>query len=108
MDTAQLAKISKALADPTRLGVYEAIAAQPELVCGEILGKCPLAPGTLSHHLRVLVEAGLVACRRKGQFIHSRALPDTMRDYTQALSRLAHSAQPGRPKSRRNRGKSGS
>jgi len=89
MDTAQIAKISKALADPTRLQIYQAIAAKPDMYCGEILAKYDLAAGTLSHHLKTLVEAGLIECRREGQFIHSRVLGETMRDYTQALSRLA-------------------
>jgi DNA-binding transcriptional ArsR family regulator len=59
------------------------------MYCGEILEKYELAPGTLSHHLKALVEAGLIECRREGQFIHSRVLPVTIRDYTQTLSRLA-------------------
>jgi ArsR family transcriptional regulator len=89
METTQIAKISKALADPTRLQVYQAIAAKPDMYCGEILEKYDLAPGTLSHHLKTLVESGLIECRREGQFIYSRVLPKTMRDYTQTLSRLA-------------------
>jgi DNA-binding transcriptional ArsR family regulator len=97
MDTAQIAKVSKALADPTRLEIYQAIAAKPDMYCGEILEKYNLAPGTLSHHLKTLVEAGLIECRREGQFIHSRVLSETMRDYTRALSRLA------RPKRRTDR-----
>ena len=89
MDTAQIAQISKALADPTRLQIYQAIAANPDMYCGEILEKYDLAPGTLSHHLKALVEAGLIECRREGQFIHSRVLSETLRNYTQALSRFA-------------------
>jgi len=89
MDTAQIAQISKALADPTRLQIYQAIAANPDMYCGEILEKYDLAPGTLSHHLKALVQAGLIECRREGQFIHSRVLSETLRNYTQALSRFA-------------------
>ena len=89
MDAHQLAKISKALADPTRLQIYQAIAAQPDMFCGEILKQYKLAPGTLSHHLKTLVEAELIECRREGQFIHSRVLPETMREYTGALNRVS-------------------
>jgi len=95
MDTAQIAKISKALADPTRLQIYQTIAAKPDLYCGEILEKYDLAPGTLSHHLKTLVEAGLIECRREGQFIHSRVLPKSMREYTRALSRLTRCGKWG-------------
>ena len=88
MDTTQVAKISKALSDPTRLQIYQAIAARPDIYCGEIIERYQMAPGTLSHHLRILMEAGLIECRREGQFVHNRVLPETMRDYTQALSKL--------------------
>jgi len=88
MDTNQVAKISKALADPTRLQIYESIAAGPNMYCGEIIEKYGLAPGTVSHHLKTLVEAGLIECRREGQFVYNRILPETMREYTQALSRM--------------------
>ena len=88
MTTDELAKISKALADPTRLQIYESIAANPNTYCGEIIDKYDLSPGTVSHHLKILMEAALIECRREGQFVHNRALPDTMREYTRALSRL--------------------
>jgi ArsR family transcriptional regulator len=88
MDTTEVAKISKALSDPTRLQIYEAIAARPDMYCGEIIERHQMAPGTLSHHLKILVEAGLIECRREGQFVHNRVLPETMRDYTRTLSKL--------------------
>jgi ArsR family transcriptional regulator len=93
MTTDELAKISKALADPTRLQIYEAIAAKPEMYCGEVIDKYDLSPGTVSHHLKILMEAGLIECRREGQFVYNRAVAETMRAYTQALSRLA---RPGK------------
>ena len=89
MNTNEVSKISKALADPTRLQIYESIASKPEMYCGEIIERYGLAPGTVSHHLKTLVEAGLIECRREGQFVYNRALPETMREYTQALSRMA-------------------
>lgn len=88
MDTTQVAKPSKALSDPTRLQIYQAIAARPDIYCGEIIERYQMAPGTLSHHLKILMEAGLIECRREGQFVHNRVLPETVRDYTQALSKL--------------------
>ncbi|HST12973.1 MAG TPA: metalloregulator ArsR/SmtB family transcription factor [Terriglobales bacterium] len=93
MTTAKVAKISKALADPTRLQIYEEIAAHPDMYCGEIIEKYELSPGTVSHHLKILLEADLIECRRDGQFVHNRAVPETMREFTQALSRLARGKQ---------------
>jgi DNA-binding HxlR family transcriptional regulator len=63
--TAQVAKISKALADPTRWQIYETIAAKADMHCGEILEQHGLTPGTISHRLRTLSEAGLIECRRE-------------------------------------------
>jgi len=39
------------------------------------------------------LEAGLIECRREGQFVHNRAVPETMREFTQALTRLARGKQ---------------
>lgn len=89
MDQKHLAKISKALSDLTRLRIYEAIASRPEIYCGELAKKCPLTPGTISHHLKVLAEANLIESRREGQFIYNRALSETMREYARALAKMA-------------------
>jgi len=93
MDRTEVAKISKALADPTRLQIYEQIAANPEMYCGEILERHELSPGTVSHHLKILLGANLIECRREGQFVYNRAIPETMREYTQALTRLSRPAK---------------
>jgi ArsR family transcriptional regulator len=89
MDQKELTKISKALSDPTRLSIYEAISSRQEMYCGELLKKCPLTPGTISHHLKILAEANLIESWREGQFIYNRALPETMRDFTRALGNMA-------------------
>ena len=88
MTEKELAKISKALSDPTRLRIYEAISSKPEMYCGELAQECPLTAGTISHHLRVLAEANLIESRREGQFIYNRTRPETIREYGQALSKI--------------------
>jgi ArsR family transcriptional regulator len=93
MNSTDVVKISKALADPTRLQIYEKIAARPDMFCGEIIEAYELSPGTVSHHLRILMEAGLIECRKDGQFVHNRVVPETMREYTQALARLARAGK---------------
>ncbi len=82
-------RISKALSDPTRLRMYEAISACGEMFCGQIVEKYGLTPGTISHHLKILSDAKLIESRREGQFIYSRSLPETVRDYGRALSKMA-------------------
>lgn len=89
LDQAKIAKIAKALSDPTRLSIYEAIAGCKEMFCGELVEKYQLTPGTVSHHLKVLADANLIESRREGQFIYNRALPETIREYSLALAKIA-------------------
>jgi len=55
-----------------------------------------VTPATVSHHLKILNEAGLIACRREGQFVYSEALPETIKAYTQALTKISGSKKSGR------------
>jgi len=71
MNRAQVEKISKALADATRLRIFEAISRNEHMNCGEIVSMRGVTPATVSHHLRILSEAGLIACCREGQFVYS-------------------------------------
>jgi len=89
MERARIEKISKALADATRLLIFEAISAKKEMVCGELVALRGVTPATISHHLKILADAGLIECRRRGQFVHNRAVPRTISQYSRALGRIA-------------------
>jgi ArsR family transcriptional regulator len=89
MDHSEIEKISKALADKTRLRIFEAISATKQMTCGEIVSMRGVTPATVSHHLKILSEAGLIACRRAGQFVYSQVVPKTIISYTQALAKIA-------------------
>ena len=89
MDRAEIEKISKALADETRLRIFEAISATSHMNCGEIVSMRGLTPATVSHHLKILSDAGLIACRREGQFVYSEAVPETIAAYSRALAKIA-------------------
>jgi ArsR family transcriptional regulator len=97
MDRSEVEKISRALADKTRLRIFEAIAATDHMNCGEIVSMRGVTPATVSHHLKILSEAGLIACRRQGQFVYSESVPETIAAYTRALAKIAR----GRKASRR-------
>jgi ArsR family transcriptional regulator, arsenate/arsenite/antimonite-responsive transcriptional repressor len=88
MDRSQIEKISKALADETRLRIYEAIAARSGMTCGDIVATHGVTPATISHHLKILADAGLIECRKQGQFVHSQAVSDTIASYASSLTRL--------------------
>jgi ArsR family transcriptional regulator, arsenate/arsenite/antimonite-responsive transcriptional repressor len=89
VDYSQVEKISKALADKTRLRIFEAISAVDRMNCGEIVSMRGVTPATVSHHLKVLSEAKLIACHRDGQFVYSEAIPETMVAYTRALTKIS-------------------
>jgi ArsR family transcriptional regulator len=96
MERAQVEKISKALADETRLTIFEAISSCQGMNCGEIVALRDVTPATVSHHLKILADAGLIESRRQGQFVHNRVIPETIDEYTRALSRMARGRKPAK------------
>ena len=88
MDRAQIERVSKALADETRLLIFEAIGAKPEINCSQIVNLRGVTPATVSHHMKVLADAGLITCQREGQFVYSRINTKTVKEYTRSLAAL--------------------
>jgi ArsR family transcriptional regulator, arsenate/arsenite/antimonite-responsive transcriptional repressor len=88
MDRKKIERISKALADETRLRIFEAISSCERMTCSQIVSLRGVTAATVSHHLRVLEEAGLIACRRQGQFVFSEANPKAIAEYTSELAGL--------------------
>jgi ArsR family transcriptional regulator len=96
MNRSEIEKISKALGDETRLRIFEAISRTRRMTCGEIVSMRGVTPATVSHHLKVLCEAGLIVCSREGQFVHSQAVPETINAYSRALEKIARGKKPAR------------
>jgi ArsR family transcriptional regulator, arsenate/arsenite/antimonite-responsive transcriptional repressor len=63
----QLADRLKALGHPARLEILRVLAARGTCVCGEVVEVMPLAQATVSQHLKVLKEAGLIRGRIDGK-----------------------------------------
>lgn len=82
-DAKALAAVFKALSDPVRLRLLSLIAsfAGGEACVCDLTGPFDVSQPTISHHLRVLREAGLIDCQRRGTWVYYWVLPD-------ALSRL--------------------
>lgn len=74
-DARQLADRAKALADPTRLIIATALAQTDELCVCDIAWVCERPENLVSHHLRALRTAGLVASRRDGKMIMYTVTP---------------------------------
>lgn len=56
----RLAEQAKALSHPARLAILEVLARRDTCVCGELVDELPLAQATVSRHLKVLKDAGLI------------------------------------------------
>lgn len=89
MDRQAIERISKALADETRLRIFEAISARGRMNCGEIVSLRGVTPATVSHHLKILADADLIECHREGQFVYSKAKPRILRKFAKALTALS-------------------
>ncbi len=89
----QFDRVAKALSDPRRFALLEAIASDAEYPCQRLCRDFPVTKATISHHLKELVRAGLVEADRKGQFIDYRVRREVLAAYTAEL--LARTA-PGR------------
>jgi ArsR family transcriptional regulator, arsenate/arsenite/antimonite-responsive transcriptional repressor len=94
MNEQDLARVARALADPTRLGILRAIAERGEVCCGDISRTVPVSAATVTHHLRVLSGARLVETRREGQFIRVRPIKDTLAQYCRAVGELLEGPVP--------------
>ena len=77
-DAERLAPMFKALGDPVRLRMASMIAAQPELCVCEITPAFDLSSATISHHLRILREAGLVGSERRGTYVYYWIEPEAL------------------------------
>jgi ArsR family transcriptional regulator len=85
MDQQQMMRITKALADPTRFRILQAIAAAGESCCSELATRFPVTQATCSQHLKVLTDAGLLTMRREGQFNYYCFVRDTLETYCSTL-----------------------
>jgi ArsR family transcriptional regulator, arsenate/arsenite/antimonite-responsive transcriptional repressor len=86
-DAEALAGAFKALADPARLRLVSIIASSPEGRCAcDLVAPIGRSQPTVSHHLRVLREAGLVESERRGPWIWYRVVPERLEALRTALA----------------------
>jgi len=98
-------RIAKALADARRFAILECIARSGDTACQRLCEEFPVSQPTMSHHLRMLVDVGLIEMRRDGQYVHYRLRAETVRAYAATVeSRLGTSwgTNAGRTPPRRN------
>lgn len=79
VEAEQISTVMKALADPTRRGVFERLAHGGELTVRDLTAGAGVSQPAVSQHLATLKAAGLVRERKDGRLTHYRAEPEGLR-----------------------------
>ena len=82
----RLATRFKALGDPTRVAIVNRLAQAEETCVCDLTAAFDLAQPTISHHLKVLRDAGLVESSRRGTWAYYRVVPETLGALAAALT----------------------
>jgi ArsR family transcriptional regulator, arsenate/arsenite/antimonite-responsive transcriptional repressor len=85
MDLNTRVQVLKAVADPTRLEILDRLAATASCCPCDLQPALAIAPNLLSHHLKVLREAGLITGTQRGRRIDYQLRPDGLRALVEAL-----------------------
>ena len=81
-----IAKVYKALGEPTRIKIIRLMAKQDELSCAEISKSLNLIAGsTLSHHLKLLTECGLLKLKKVGVYHIYQIQKEALKHYAPAV-----------------------
>ncbi|MFE6685152.1 ArsR/SmtB family transcription factor [Streptomyces sp. NPDC057743] len=93
---AELAKVFKALGDPVRLRLLSMIASRAggEVCVCDLTPAFDLSQPTISHHLKLLRQAGLIDCERRGTWVYYWLLPEMTDRLAGVLTRPASDSLP--------------
>ena len=83
----EMARKLKALADPVRLRLFSAIASHSggEACVCDISGGIDVSQPTVSHHLKVLRDAGLLTSERRASWVYYAVVPESLREISALL-----------------------
>lgn len=85
----ELAKLAKALGHPARVRIVQLLLRRDSCMCGDIVEHLPLAQSTVSQHLKVLKEAGIIYGQTEGPAVCYCVHPDALRRLGDLLKTLA-------------------
>ena len=89
LSAARRTALLKALADPRRFQLLEQIAkASNPLSCAQARAALPIAPATLSHHIKELQVAGLIEVHQEGKYHFLSLRPEILKSLIYTLNRL--------------------
>ncbi|MER7486452.1 metalloregulator ArsR/SmtB family transcription factor [Streptomyces sp. NPDC126497] len=94
----ELARVFKALGDPVRLRLLSMIASRPggEVCVCDLTPAFDLSQPTISHHLKLLRQAGLIDCERRGTWVYYRLVPEMTDRLASILTRPMGEPLPDR------------
>lgn len=84
-DAADLASVLAALGDPVRLRLFSIVAAEGEVCSCNLEGPLGKSQPTVSHHTRVLSDAGLIIGERRGKWMWWKVVPERLAYLRQLL-----------------------
>ena len=90
-------KLLQALADPTRLAIVQQLTRDGEVCACDFTACCTVSQPTVSHHLKVLREAGVISCERRGTWVYYWLEPKAAHRLS-ALARMLGRATGRQPK----------
>ena len=85
-EATELANVFGALADPTRLRLLSLIAASGEVCACELLAPLGRSQPTVSHHTKVLADAGLISGEKRGRWVWWSIVPERIAEVRGALA----------------------
>ncbi|MGN0380804.1 MAG: ArsR/SmtB family transcription factor [Suilimivivens sp.] len=94
MNTMDVALICKALGDSNRLQIVQMLSEGEKCGC-KLLEAFEITQPTLSHHMRILTECGLVNARKEGKWSHYSLNCETLKEYKQFIEGLSCSGDKG-------------
>jgi len=89
-DDTRVASVARALAHPARVRIVELLAAETECRGADVFSELPLAQSTISEHLRILKDAGLITSRPVGTGMVYCLVPGAFDDLIKTVSRIAN------------------
>jgi DNA-binding transcriptional ArsR family regulator len=85
----QIVRVAKALADKTRVRILQDIARRGSVSCGDTICVAELSQPAVSHHIKILVDAGLLNAEKKGRHVIISVNKKAFGEFTSLVATVA-------------------